>query len=341
MISFNTSPISVQAGFMLPGVMLIGFMLIGFIPEGQAADTSEQYSSPSQIMVKLSQLEGDENRKDAIELLKRGVVKFPSDATLHSRLGMKLFENKQSGEAEEHIKTALKRRNDNDDRDLLNKIVEQHEKWARSDRTAVVVMSKEVDAGNLKTALAVGKIAAEKFPTKETVLVEYGRALMISGSLEQAEKQLREALKLDPLNTEARRIIEEIRATEQAQTSTEVAEWISIAKDKVGDFIVTFLALFTAFLVNSLMAPIALRFKLSRARKAFEEDKYDDFTDLMEGLLDSENFSPLRSNLKELIQRKSYQEAQVILNKYVNTLERLPTLLRILERENEKLQSSN
>lgn len=326
---------------MQKGCFLIPFILLWFATEAQAADALAKYNSPKQITVQLSQLDGDKNRKEAIELLRLAVVKFPSDATLQSRLGAKLFDNKQSGEAEDFLKAALKRRNDDDDRALLNRIVEQHEKWAKSDRSAVVVMSKEVDAGNLKTALAVGKIAAEKFPMKETVLVEYGRALMISGSLEEAEKQLREALKLDPLNTEARRIIEEIRATEQAQTSTEVAEWISIAKDKVGDFIVTFLALFTAFLVNSLMAPIALRFKLRRARKAFEDNKYDDFTDLMEGLLDSENFSPLRSNLKELIQQKSYQEAQVILNKYVNTLERLPTLLRILERENEKLQASN
>ena len=306
-----------------------------------AADVLAEYDSPRQVLVQLSQLEGEENRKDAIKLLRLSIIKFPSDATLQSRLGKVLFDNRQLGEAEEFLISALKLREHEEDRALLNEIVEQHEKWARSKRSAVVVMSKEVDAGNLKTALAIGKIATQKYPMEETVLVEYGRALMISGSLEEAEKQLREALKLDPLNTEARKIIEEIRATEQAQTSTEVAEWISIAKDKVGDFIVTFLALFTAFLLNSLMAPIVLRFKLSRARKAFSENNYDDFTDLMEGLLDNENFSPLRANLRELIQQRSYQEAQIILNKYVNTLERLPTLLRILERENEKLQQSN
>ena len=306
-----------------------------------AADALAEYKSPRQILVQLSQIEGEENLKDAIKLLRLAVIKFPADATLKSRLGGKLFDNRQFGEAEEQLISALRMREDDADRALLGKITQQHEKWAQSERSAVVVMSKEVDAGNVKTALAVGKIASQRFPMEETILVEYGRALMISGSLEEAEKQLREALKLDPLNTEARKIIEEIRATEEAQTSTEVAEWISIAKDKVGDFIVTFLALFTAFLVNSLMAPIALRFKLNRARKAFEENEYDDFTDLMEGLLDNENFSPLRANLRQLIQQRSYQEAQVILNKYVNTLERLPTLLRILERENEKLQDSN
>ncbi|MFT7384998.1 MAG: hypothetical protein ACI90G_002586, partial [Urechidicola sp.] len=118
------------------------------------------------------------------------------------------------------------------------------------------------------------------------------------------------------------------------------AEWISIAKDKVGDFIVTFLALFAAFLTSSLLSPVALRLKLVRARKAFELGNYDDFTDLIEGLLDEENFVPLRANFRFMLAQKTYPEAQNILNKYVNTLERLPTLLRILKRENEKLHDT-
>jgi len=306
-----------------------------------AAEGLIEYDSPAQVLVQVSQLEAGSNRTDAIKLLRLAVIKFPADATLLSRLGHQLFENRQFGEAEEMLTAALGIREDAQDRAILAKTKQQLEDWTKSYRVALVIMGKEVDAGNFKTAKAVGKIAAKKFPTEEAILVEYGRALMILGELEEAEKHLREALKLNSLNTEARKLIQEIRATEEAQTSTELAEWISIAKDKVGDFIVTFLALFTAFLMNSLMAPIALRFKLNRARKAFEENKYDDFTDLMEGLLDTENFSPLRANLRQLIQQRSYEEAQIILNKYVNTLERLPTLLRILERENEKLQELN
>ncbi len=332
----RTSQISRVRVFALAILVMLGAQQHAAV----AADALEEFKSPQQVLARISQIDDDDNRKDAIKLLRLAVIKFPSDANLKSRLANKLFENRQSGDAEEQLMASARLREDKADQALLEQIAQLHAKWARSERSAVVMMQQEVDAGNLKTAVAVGKIAAQNFPMKETILVEYGRALMISGSLAEAEKQLRKALTLDPLNTEARKIIEEIRATEEAQTSTELAEWISIAKDKVGDFIVTFLALFTAFLVNSLMAPIALRYKLNRARKAFEQNKYDDFTDLMEGLLDTENFSPLRANLRELIQRRSYEEAQVILNKYVNTLERLPTLLRILERENEKLHES-
>ena len=116
----------------------------------------------------------------------------------------------------------------------------------------------------------------------------------------------------------------------------ELAEWISIAKDKVGDFIVTFLALFAAFVTNSLIAPVILRYKLNRSRRSFERGEYDEFTDLMEALLDLEHFGPIRTNFQFLLDRRTYEEAKEILNSYVNTVERLPTLLRILEREHEK-----
>ena len=41
-------------------------------------------------------------------------------------------------------------------------------------------------------------------------------------------------------------------------STTTLAEWLAIAKDKVGDLIVTFLALFAALLMNSTIAPIVL-----------------------------------------------------------------------------------
>ena len=157
-----------------------------------------------------------------------------------------------------------------------------------------------------------------------------------TGQLDRAEIAFRIALGINPQNEVARSFVETIRATETAQTSEEMAEWISIAKDKVGDFIVTFLALFTAFATNSLIAPLILQYKLSRSRRSFERGEYDEFTDLMEALLDLEHFGPIRTNFQFLLHQRTYEEAKTILNSYVNTVERLPTLLRILEREHEK-----
>jgi tetratricopeptide (TPR) repeat protein len=223
---------------------------------------------------------------------------------------------------------------------LLAKVRQRFEKFTVNKNMAVVVLQKETDAGNYATAIAVARLALQKFPDDELLYTAYGRALLEALQLDEAELALRTALQLNPKNVEARKLIEEIRATAEAQTSEEMAEWISIAKDKVGDFIVTFLALFAAFLTSSLLSPVALRLKLVRARKAFELGNYDDFTDLIEGLLDEENFVPLRANFRFMLAQKTYPEAQNILNKYVNTLERLPTLLRILKRENEKLHDT-
>ena len=223
---------------------------------------------------------------------------------------------------------------------LLSKVRQRFEKFTVNKNMAVVVLQKETDAGNYATAIAVGRLALRKFPDDELLYTAYGRVLLEALQLDEAELALRTALQLNPKNVEARKLIEEIRATAEAQTSEEMAEWISIAKDKVGDFIVTFLALFAAFITSSLLSPVALRFKLVRARKAFEQGNYDDFTDLIEGLLDEENFVPLRANLRFMLAQKTYIEAQEIFNKYVNTLERLPTLLRILKRENEKLHDT-
>ena len=146
-----------------------------------------------------------------------------------------------------------------------------------------------------------------------------------------------QALKINPQNTIAQSFIEDIRNIDEAQTSEELAEWISIAKDKIGDFVVTFLALFAAFLVNSFIAPLHLKLRLNRSRRSLEQGDYDEFTDLMEGLLDLEDFAPIRKNFQFLLGKVTYEEAKEILNRYVNTLDRLPTLLRILEREHEKL----
>ena len=201
---------------------------------------------------------------------------------------------------------------------------------------AIIAAQKYIDAGDYQSATILSSRAISTFGDNDVLYQLKGEALYKLGQHEDAEIEFRNALSSNPLNDVAKRYIEEIRSTKEAATSAELAEWISIAKDKVGDFIVTFLALFAAFVVNNLIAPITLQLKLNRARRLCERGDYDEFTDLIEGLLDLENFAPIRTNFQFLLRQKSYEEAQEILNKYVNTLDRLPTLLRILEREYER-----
>ena len=205
----------------------------------------------------------------------------------------------------------------------------------------VIQSQRSLDAGEYDSALKLLNLAITRNPNRADLYVLQGETLYKTNRLEEAETALRQALRLNPLDEVAKSYIEEIRTTEQAQLSTEWQEWMGIFRDKVGDFIVTFLAFGCAFLAGSAIEPIKLKFRLYNARKMFDQGNYDEFLDLTEGLLDEERFAPLRSNFRFLLRQKEFDDARHILSKHVNTPDRLPTLLRILERENEKLQQAS
>ena len=146
-----------------------------------------------------------------------------------------------------------------------------------------------------------------------------GEALYKKNDLPGAEEQFREALKLNPLNPVAKAYVSEIRSTLEAQTSTAWAEFVSIAKDKFGDFVVTFLALLTAFIFNSAFAPLWMRYRLFRARRAFVSGDYDDFADAIEALLDQEDSHPIERKLRILLKSNSYESIKEIFEYHIMT----------------------
>jgi len=274
--------------------------------------------------------------REARDLLAGARQQFPNNMQLLELEAQLLFDGERFGEVQALTKslatpTPLLRK-------LLASSVKHLERLSRSNTIAVIAIQKKMDIEDFVTAIAIADLALGKFPEKEEhFLTLKGEALYKNNELEAAEIEFRKALNIDPLNPVAKEYVAEIRSTLQAQTSEEWAEWVSIFKDKVGDFIVTFLALFAAFVVNSFVAPIMLQFKLNLARRSFERGDYDEFLDLSEGLLDEENFSILRANFRFILDHTGYDEAKEILSRYVVTLERLPSLLRILEREHEKM----
>lgn len=209
-----------------------------------------------------------------------------------------------------------------------------------SEKRAIIFVQKRIELKDFETAIAVTDLALSAFPDQQADFFTLkGEALYKMNALDAAESEFMRALQIDPLNPVAKSYVTEIRTTLEAQTSTALAEWIRIAKDKVGDFIVTFLALFTAFLMNSLLSPLSMRFRLLRARKAFDAGNYDDFADAVERLLDQEDFKPLRHNFRLLLRKRPYEEVKAIFEAHVMTEERLPTLLRILRREHDRMSA--
>ena len=275
-------------------------------------------------------------RRQAISLLQPVAAENPENQVLEKQLILLLIEHNNIAKAVSIIEVspspdaalAL----------LRTKIESKLEKLLISDKLVTVVVQKRMDLHDFDTAILILDRALSRFPERRADFFTLkGEALYKQNRLELAEEEFMKALNINPLNPVAKGYVTEIRTTLEAQTSTSLAEWISIAKDKLGDFIVTFLALFTAFAVNSLVAPISMKIRLMQARRSFETGDYDDFADLLEMLLDQEDFKPLRQNCRLLLRTVDYEEIRAIFEKHIMTLERLPTLLRILERENEKL----
>ncbi len=322
-------------------LILIFLVIAGYSSNLRGASVDESaLSSPDQVIEYSADLADRDEFRAAFDALEAGLERFPGNRDVLRVYADLLYERERYGSARRIYLQLSADRSDTRARSQIDAINARFERLTSSVNLATVAIQKARDGGNYETAIALGELAIGKFPDRAVLLTGIGEAQYLMGDLDGAEVTFRQALQLDPFDRRARELVEEIRSTEEAQVSTEFAEWMSIAKDKVGDFIVTFLALFAAFIANSLVAPISLRFKLNRARRHFHRGQYDEFTDLIEGLLDKEDFSPLRENFRFLLQEKSLEEAREILDRFVNTPDRLPALVRILEREHEKLVQS-
>lgn len=316
--------------------MAIFFQVLVLFITATAIDAhGAENSTVTTALVQAQKLATEDKKREAINLLVEIRKQFPGNVALIEIQAQLLFDTERYGDVEKLIQASKATH-------LLTKLLastdERLEHSTRNYAIAIISIQKNMDVEYFTTAISIVDRALQKFPAKEEqFLTLKGEALYKNNELEAAEIEFRKALNIDPLNPVAKGYVAEIRSTRQAQTSEEWAEWVLIFKDKVGDFIVTFLALFAAFLVNSLMAPIGLRFKLRHARQSFEQGDYDEFTDLIEALLDQEKFTILRSNFRFVLSHKGYDDVKEILSRYVVTLERLPSLLRILEREHEKM----
>ena len=279
------------------------------------------------------------NLPDAIELLQNNLTDQPDNKTWQAATADLLIRADRLSEADLLISGPLASheayptlRSSWDKR--LSRVI-------ANDKIVTVFVQKRIELRDFKTALLVLDQAFPKFPKREADFFTLkGEALYKMNQLESAEAEFRAALLINPLNPVAKAYVNEIRTTLEAQTSTAWAEFISIAKDKFGDFVVTFLALLTAFIFNAAFSPLWMRYRLFRARRAFAAGDYDDFADAIETLLDQEDFKPLRDNFKILLRSNTYFSMKEIFERHIMTADRLPTLLRILERENEKLHFS-
>ena len=320
---------------LVPALILIGLITIG-AGYSEASETDPN----SRVIAESHALVSEGNSPDAIALLRNHLSSQPDSIDVEVALIDLLIGNDFLSEALTRLASLTDRgigressQNELDSR--LNRIL-------MNDKIATVFVQKRIEIQDFDTAVLILDRALPRYPERVADFYTLkGEALYKMNNLPGAEEQFREALKLNPLNPVAKAYVSEIRSTLEAQTSTAWAEFMSIAKDKFGDFVVTFLALLTAFIFNSAFAPLWMRYRLFRARRAFASGDYDDFADAIEALLDQEDFSPLRENFRILLKSYSYITIKEIFEHHIMTADRLPTLLKILEREHEKLNFSS
>jgi hypothetical protein len=317
-----------------PALVVAGFIAVGAV-HSEASETE----AGSSVVIESQALASEGNALDAIALLRNHLSSQPNAFDAEEALINLLISNDFLSEASTRLASLSDRdlgsessQTDLDSR--LNRIL-------MNDKIVTVFVQKRIELQDFDTAILILDRALPRYPARDADFYTLkGEALYKKNDLPGAEEQFREALKLNPLNPVAKAYVSEIRSTLEAQTSTAWAEFVSIAKDKFGDFVVTFLALLTAFIFNSAFAPLWMRYRLFRARRAFVSGDYDDFADAIEALLDQEDFSPLRENFRILLKSNSYESIKEIFEYHIMTADRLPTLLRILEREHEKLNFS-
>jgi len=209
-------------------------------------------------------------------------------------------------------------------------ILAQDMKPPKSARQAIVVGQQLVDAGELDRAIPYLKIASDQFPDNDTVIAMYGQALYEAREIRQAEDVFRQALTINPLNRVAKTYVEEIRETSAASVSLEYQQIREVALDKFGDIIVLALGFLLANLTGGFISNFTSKRFMNKARKHFMDGRYDDFADLLEIQLTTNELKTLRNSLDFMLEHKTLAEAVKILQDYVNTEENLNTLKRMI-----------
>ena len=210
--------------------------------------------------------------------------------------------------------------------------------------SALVEIVRLVDRGEYQDAERIARQAIENFPQRGDLYAMLGEVYYKTGRMVLAEEQFRLALNLDHLNEVAKYYLAEIESTAELQVSSDIREWNSVARDKVGDFIIFVIGIWVGTTLNTFGRWIYdVAFKI-RSRKALAANDYDLFTDMLELQLSENNFSGLRYNLKYLLRdsaRKVSRDdiknhAEGILHTYVNSVDNVDVLVRMLKREFEK-----
>ena len=199
-----------------------------------------------------------------------------------------------------------------------------------SPKVAIVEAQILIESGEYEEAIRYLENATVQYPGNDMLLSLYGDALYENKQIAEAEVAFRRALEINPLNALAARRIEVIRSIYDASVSEQAQQLEELTLDKLFDLI----AMAMAFALGTVMSKYLRKFSdwnfMRRSRKLFLKGDYDDFVDLLEIQLSTNELKPLRRSIHFMQEQMSQDEIMTLLNRYVNTEDNLHTLTRMV-----------
>lgn len=202
-------------------------------------------------------------------------------------------------------------------------------------KEAIVEAQILIESGEHDQAISYLEGVLKNNPNNDTLLALYGDALYENKQITQAEVAFRRALEINPLNALAARRIEVIRSIYDASVSEQAQQLEELTLDKLFDLV----TMAMAFALGTVMSRYMRKFGdwnfTRRSRRLFLKGDYDDFVDMLEIQLSTNELRPLRKSVAFMHQHMSTEEILSMLRRYVNTEDNLHTLTRMVKLSDE------
>lgn len=168
--------------------------------------------------------------------------------------------------------------------------------------------------------LAISNLEAclRGYPKSDWLYSLLGRAYFKSGNLEAAETQFRHALEINKNNPVAKRLVVEMRKTQDLLKDRELSEWVGIAKERAADLATLVIGVWLGMFLSGISSRFYAHFMKTNFRKALAKKDYDYATDILEDLVVERKKAELRKRLRELLEESSLEDAKEMIIEYVD-----------------------
>ncbi len=196
-----------------------------------------------------------------------------------------------------------------------------------------------IDCGDYELAASSLEQCLKKHPRSDWLYSLLGRAYFKMGDLEMAEAQFREALDINKNNPAVKRMVLEMRKTQDLLRDRDISEWINIAKEKAADLVTLVIGVWLGMLLSGISGRFYSHFVRTNFRKALAKKDFDYVTDILEDLQFKREKAQLRMRLRELLAEYDLEEAKEMIIEYVDDREIEDKLVHFLVQIHKKSQA--